>query len=134
MGQPLPDQLMHPRLWQVIGWLGVLTVVVLTLLPNPPSPPGYLKWDKGQHILAYTVLMWWFWQAFVAPKRWAVFLILLGVSLEFLQGLGQYRVFEFGDMAANALGVACGALLASTTVGHTLERVERCLHLHVRHR
>lgn len=130
MGQ---RQLTRPRLWQTLGWLGVLTVVILTLLPDPPSPPGYLKWDKGQHILAYTMLMWWFCQAFVAAKRWAVFLILLGIGLECLQGMGQHRVFELWDMAANALGVACGAILASTSAGHALAWIERCLHLHVRH-
>jgi len=75
--------------------------------------------------------MWWFCQAFVTTKRWAAFLVLLGVGLEFLQGLGHHRVFEVMDMAANTLGVACGALLASTAVGHTLVWVERCLHLRV---
>ena len=134
MGQHPPDQLTWPRLWQSIGWLGVFAVAILTLLPNPPSPPGFLKWDKGQHIIAYAVLMWWFRQAFVASLRWAVFLIMLGVGLEYLQGLGSYRMFEYGDMAANAFGVACGVLLASTSLGNSLTWVEHCLNLHVRNR
>lgn len=134
MRQYPPAQLTRPWLWQIIGWLGVLAVVILTLLPNPPSPPGYLKWDKGQHIIAYVMLMWWFCQAFAATKRWAVFLVLLGIGLECLQGLGQYRMFESGDMVANAFGVACGALLASTSLGRTLLWIERCLHLQVRNR
>lgn len=134
MGQPRPDQLTHPRLWQSIGWLGVFAVAILSLLPNPPSPPGFLAWDKGQHIIAYAVLMWWFRQAFVASTRWAIFLIIMGVGLEYLQGLGQYRMFEYRDMAANAFGVACGVLLASTSLGHTLTWAERSLNLNARHR
>ena len=115
------------RLWQCIGWLGVCVVVLLTLMPKPPPMPGFLDWDKAQHMLAYATLMWWFRQAFARRIRWVVGLIVLGVGLECVQGLTAYRYFEYGDMMANALGVLAGLLLAATPLGHTLVWLEqRC--------
>lgn len=107
-----------PRLWQSVGWLMVVTVIVLTLMPKPPQPPlFFLNWDKVQHLLAYGGLMWWFRQAFIARLRWIVFLIGLGVILEFMQGWSGIRQFEYQDMLANGLGVMTGLLLAVTPLG-----------------
>jgi glycopeptide antibiotics resistance protein len=38
----------------------------------------------------------------------------MGVSLEFLQGMGGHRHFEYADMIANAVGVFLGLLLTTT--------------------
>ncbi len=112
------------RLWQGIGWFGVCVVVLLTLMPKPPAMPGFLDWDKAQHLIAYAGLTWWFRQAFTRRIRWFVFLIVLGVGLECVQGFTDYRYFEYGDMIANALGVICGLLLAATPLGRTLAWLE----------
>lgn len=125
MDQRLPDQLTRRLVWQSVGWLWVSIVIWLSLTPSPPTPPTGLDWDKGQHLLAYAVLMWWFRQAFAAPLRWAVFLIVLGIGLECVQGLGPHRFFGYGDMVANACGVGCGALLAMTPLGRSLAWLER---------
>ncbi|MDQ2694005.1 MAG: VanZ family protein [Pseudomonadota bacterium] len=118
--------LRYGRLWQGIGWLLVLTVMVLSLMPQPPQPPG-LTWDKAQHLLAYGVLMLWFRQAFAPRRRWIGFLVLLGVGLECLQGLSGGRHFEYADMLANTLGVGCGLLLAATPLGTVAPRLDRWL-------
>jgi len=38
----------------------------------------------------------------------ALALILLGISMEFLQGMTSYRFFEWQDALANSLGVVFG--------------------------
>jgi VanZ family protein len=103
-------------LWQTIGWLMVIMVVVLTLMPKPPTPP-VLVWDKSQHLVSYGLLMFWFDQAFRGRVRWISFLVGLGIVLEYLQGWFGYRQFDYGDMLANGLGVLAGLLIASTPLG-----------------
>jgi hypothetical protein len=115
------------RLWQGIGWFGAGVVIFLTLTPKPPPMPSVLDWDKAQHMLAYAVLMWWFRQAFARRMRWVVFLLLLGVGLECIQGLSAYRYFDYGDMIANTLGVILGLVLAATPLGRALAWFEHCL-------
>jgi hypothetical protein len=114
-------------LWQTIGWLGVLIIIALSLIPQPPSLPEPFSWDKFQHVLAYAVLMWWFRQAFTSRKLWAYMLLLLGVGLEGLQGLTSYRSLAYGDMVANALGVGCGIALASTPLGRAVNLFDRLM-------
>ena len=40
----------------------------------------------------------------------------MGVCLEILQGMGQYRYFEYADMAANTTGVVIGYVLGLTSL------------------
>lgn len=119
-------RLYYQRLWQAGGWLLVTVVVVLSLMPTPPVV-SVLIWDKLQHLAGYTVLMFWFRQAFGPQGRWVALLVGLGVILEVLQGLGGYRYFEWVDMLANVLGVGCGLLLAATPVGRLMETLDRWL-------
>ncbi|WP_051331950.1 VanZ family protein [Methylocaldum szegediense] len=119
----------HPlrlsRLWQGIGWLMVAVVVWLSLTPEPPHPPtSWLAWDKAQHALAYGSLMYWFRQAFLPHWRWPLFLLLLGVMLEYLQGLGGVRTSDTNDMIANGIGVFLGLALSYTRLGRLLSRVD----------
>lgn len=111
-----PSILQFSRLWQTIGWLLVIGLVIISLLPSPPQPP-VVSWDKAQHGFAYAGLMLWFAQAFKARLRWLGFLLGLGVVIEFLQSWTGYRHFDFGDMLANAVGVLSGLLLSLTSLG-----------------
>jgi len=101
--------LRYRKLWISIGWLLVLTVCYLTLSSNPPD--FYLTFeysDKLKHLFAYFVLMVWFAQIYKTKESRFVFItffILMGISLEVVQGLGQTRFFEYSDMLANSLGV-----------------------------
>jgi VanZ family protein len=44
-------------------------------------------------------------------------LIVMGVTMEFLQDMTGYRSFEYADMLANATGVGLGWVWAGTAVG-----------------
>jgi len=108
------------KTWQGVGWAMVAVVVWLSLTPHPPQPPSFLGWDKAQHFAAYGGLMVWYGMSFARHWRWPVFLVGLGVGLEFLQGLGGFRSFDPMDMVANTLGVGAGLLLVKTPAGHCL--------------
>lgn len=116
------------RFWRLLGWLAVSGVVYLSLTPFPPDLKlGVPAQDKFGHFIAYALLAWWFSQAY--PLRLhgflGLFLIALGVILEILQGFTGYRDFEYADMLADTLGVVGGYLLARTSAGTTLRRLER---------
>jgi VanZ family protein len=123
-----PEQrnLEFPLLWQGVGWLMVVLVVILSLLPHPPTPP-IVTWDKSQHLLAYGGLMYWFGMVFPRYVSWVLFLMALGVILEVLQGWSGYRYFEYADMLANTLGVFVGLLLATTQLGGLVGGLDRLL-------
>lgn len=126
MKSTVKDTLVFRRLWQALGWLMISLVVLFTLLPDPPKPP-VISWDKGQHLLSYVVLMFWFRIAFAPRIFWVGFLVGLGVSLEFLQGWSGYRHFEYADMLTNSLGVLMGLLLAATPLRAWMARLDHWL-------
>ncbi|SMF94794.1 hypothetical protein SAMN02949497_2129 [Methylomagnum ishizawai] len=117
----------YTRLWQAMAWGMVLAVAWLSLIPHPPQPPALLGWDKAQHLLAYASLMFWFRQVFAGRGRWPVFLLVLGITLECLQGLGGFRTFDPADMVANTAGVGAGLWLAGTPLGKSLRGLDHIL-------
>lgn len=103
------------RAWIAVGWAGVVGVIVLSLIPSPPELIPVEHGDKAEHVLAYGTLMFWFAQIYVRqPSRMvaAVLLVALGIGLEYVQGWTGWREFSHADMAADAVGVALGWLLA----------------------
>ncbi|CAG0973703.1 hypothetical protein ANRL3_01667 [Anaerolineae bacterium] len=102
-------------------------VIWLSLTPLPPQPPGFLNWDKGQHVAAYACLMYWYGMGFGRHWRWPVFLVGLGVGLEFLQGYGGFRSFDPFDMIANTIGVGFGLIVLKTPAGQCLGVVDKQL-------
>jgi VanZ family protein len=84
--------------------------------------------DKLEHLLAYTGLMLWFCQIYPDYRmrmRLFVALVAMGVGIEFLQGMGGYRYFEYVDMLANTIGVLVGWRLAGSGLGNILTALER---------
>ncbi len=126
---PADPELKFLRFWQGIGWLLVLFVIFVTLMPKPPQLPfpDFLSWDKVAHTLVYACLMSWFLQAFASPIIWSTFLLLLGVILEFLQNWFGYRSLEFGDMIANSIGLLAGWLITMTALGGMLASLDHRL-------
>jgi VanZ family protein len=98
------------------GWAYAAAIVFLSLTPKPPDP-GFEYGDKLGHLLAYTLLMFWF--CFLYRTRYARLAygagwIALGVALEFAQGATGHRSCEVADMAANSLGVLLGWGISAT--------------------
>jgi VanZ family protein len=116
------------RAWLGLGWLWIVLVCYLSLMPHPPEPVSFEGVDKLEHLLAYAGLMLWFCQVYVtrtARIRVLVGLVSLGVCIEILQGMGGYRYFEYADMLANTGGVLMGWGLAHTRMGRVILLLER---------
>jgi VanZ family protein len=114
------------RLWLAIGWVLVLLVVYLSLVPAPPTI-DIEQGDKYGHILAFGTLMIWFAQLYAQPAARvavAVGFVALGIGIEFAQELTTYRSFERADMMADTIGVALGWLAAPPRLPNFLVWVE----------
>jgi|SRR5579859_353569 len=114
------------RIWIVIGIGFVILVVYLSLTPDPPDL-GAPEGSKIGHLLAYGWLMLWFAQFHRAagPRLLlAAALCALGIALEYLQGMTDYRGFEYSDMLINSTGIAVGLALAYTPLQNGLRALE----------
>lgn len=115
-------------LWLALGWLLVAIIVYLSTSPKLPSVfPTFRASDKVSHLLAYLVLTGWFLQLYVRPaSRLLVVLlcVIMGVALEFVQGWGGQRHFDYFDMLANTLGALLAWALCLTPLGAALRWVE----------
>lgn len=125
---PLPHR--HRRLWVLLGWGMVFSVVVLSLIPlDIDLSHGR---DKFAHFLAYGSMSYWFGMLFSGRVRQlciAIAFAAMGVGIEFLQGLTDYRTFEVADMVANATGAGLGFGLAQTPLRNAIDWAERFLGL-----
>lgn len=107
----------------------VLLVVFLSLIRDPPRMARVME-IKVDHLLAYAWLMLWFAQIVRSTETRlliAVSLFVLGVTLEYLQGLTDYRTFAYSDMRDDALGIATGFMLGLTPLRNALTAVETAL-------
>ena len=96
----------------IIAWIiSIGTVSYLSVIPQVEFP-CYFRWsDKLYHFLAYFWLSALPFFGFASAKKalaWALFMILLGVGLEFAQGFVPGRLFSIWDMIANSLGASAG--------------------------
>ena len=113
--------------WFMLGCLWVATVVLLSLMPQPPEPVQFDNADKVEHTLAYSCLMLWFCQIVHKPAQRLLVAVLLagmGITLEYLQRMTGYRTFDYADMLANGTGVLLGWLLACTPLGRLYALLE----------
>lgn len=113
-------------LWVGIAWTLVATVVYLSLAHIEVDVPG-AHTDKYAHIAAYAAIMFWFAQIYASVCSRVIIacaLALLGVGLEYLQALTDYRSFERADMAADIAGIALGWLTGPPRTPNVLLRVE----------
>ena len=104
------------KIWLIIGYLLILTIVFLTLTPKPPDLVSEINFgDKIGHFLAYSLLMFWFCLLYIKTFNRliiACLFIIMGISLEILQDMGGIRMYEVADMFANTTGVLIGLTLA----------------------
>jgi len=103
----------------------MLTILVLSLMPPSPSMPT-TGWDKGNHALGFAalaLLSHWSW-----PGRTVLALaglLAYGGLIEVLQSLTPSRYAEFGDLFADGVGLAFGAVLARLLAHWKLKRQAR---------
>jgi VanZ family protein len=118
----------YRRIWLLLGWGMVFSVVVLSLIPvEVDLSEGR---DKVAHFIAYGSMTFWFAMLFPGWRRQvgvALAFAAMGVAIEYLQRMTGYRTFEVADMAANGIGAALGWALALTPLGNALDWTERLL-------
>jgi VanZ family protein len=120
----------YAKLWLTLGWLLVALIVFLSLWPKPPKPMELKGIDKISHITAYMTLTLWF--ANIYPQRstrlqMSIGFFVMGVCLELLQGMTQYRTFSYVDMLANGIGIFLALYLAKTRLSTYLLRLDTWL-------
>jgi len=128
MSLPVSAPLRYRRLWLAIGWLMILIVLILSLMPRPPQPLHFGGADKLEHVLAYFILMGWFAQIYhqLRTRLWiAISLIALGVAIEILQPILAPRYFEWWDMLADTVGVLLAWALAGPRLSRLLSGFEQ---------
>jgi VanZ family protein len=97
--------------WISFTILTLAAITTLSLWPQEKLPP-VPGTDKTHHIIAYAVLM--FPTALRKPDNWIMLgLLFIGYSgaIELLQPYVN-RYGEWMDLAANAMGVVCGLIVA----------------------
>lgn len=115
------------RAWLAIGYGLIVLGVGISVLPNVPLDVPIRAEDKVAHVLGYAAVMWWFAQAYrhhVPRVVIAIVLVCLGLALEIVQWLEPERTLTWGDLVANAAGVALGWLLAPPRLPNVLEKID----------
>jgi len=123
---PLPE-LLHRRWWLAGGFLLLITILILSLMPlsGLVEMPPYS--DKLLHALAFTILMLWF-SGLVHARhyRWLFMsLLIYGAVIEVLQSLTDYRTLELADLLADASGLLLGWTLAHAYLGNWCADLEK---------
>lgn len=108
---PLTAPLMSTRRWRLAFAVALLAVLTLSLVPSSPESLT-TGWDKTNHLLGFcllAVLGCWSY-----PQRIPTVMLGLlayGALIEGLQSLTPYRLAEWGDWLADALGLLLGWVL-----------------------
>jgi len=99
--------------------LMVCAVAIGSVAALPVPIKSVMLQDKLLHTFAYACLMGWFAQIYrhdLTRLVLVVGLILMGIAMEFIQGMVPYRQYEVLDMVANTSGVLLAWALAYTWV------------------
>jgi len=124
------------RGWVVLGVLLMVATAAIALLPATRRltamalalPAG----DKLLHVLAFAALMGWWGNLYHRPRPRlgvAATCLLFGLLIELAQWPHNPRDASVWDLAADAMGLALGALLLRTPLAGVLARIERWLGL-----
>lgn len=118
-----------PRLWLGLWSLAIVALIVVCLVPLDGLPPLPENSDKVEHLAGYFALAAAAVQLFRGRMLLvaAVGLVLLGVGVEFAQGMTAYRSSDPYDALANTVGVMLGMATALTPWRDLLLRMERRL-------
>ena len=112
------------------GWVQVGIVIYLSLVSLPSELPGFHGGDKLMHFAAYFFMMFWFGMCYTCGKVYkgiGVGLVIMGISLEFVQNMTGCRTMSYFDMTANTIGVITGGILTKTRFSMVLAYIENRL-------
>ena len=115
------------KLWLTIGWLLIAIIWYLSLTPAPMLDIGIDNTDKLGHFLAYALLMGWFAQIYhqIKPRIFLVIaFIIMGIVIEYVQGMTDYRSFQYADMLADSLGVFLALAISRGSLARILLTIE----------
>lgn len=99
---------------KLLFWGVLAALVVLSLLPSSYlGAPVFNWWDKAQHALGFaflTLLAFW---AYPARQRLrtSLELLALGAAIELLQAGTGWRMGEWPDLLADAVGIGAANAL-----------------------
>jgi VanZ family protein len=122
MGNAITPPLRGLPLWRGFGWLLLVSIVTLSLMPAPPHAPGS---DKLHHFLAYFGLMLLFsqWHERKSHYLLALAFMTLGIAIELVQPMtGRY--FSWMDMLANSSGAFVAWFIARGKAARILAEFE----------
>ena len=116
-------------LWLLLGWLWIVAIWYLSLSADIPSVDlGVSFTDKILHAGSYGLLMAWFLQLYhrrLSRITCMITFIGMGILLEYLQSMTDYRVLEFEDMLANTAGVLLAWFIVRGKVSNILLQFEQ---------
>lgn len=127
---------MHYRkIWLTFGILYIGFIIAGSLLRVPDiTILSFDYMDKLIHFSLYFILVGWFVQLYQKLSQRIIVLaaaILLGILIEYLQGMTAYRSFDYLDGVANSIGAVSAFLLAKTSFDSILSIIDSrlyCLH------
>ena len=117
---PSLNQLLHEARWRRHWRLLLLALAAVSayFAFMPVSPQLALPlWDKFNHVAAFAAMA--VAAAFAQPATWrhagtaAAGLLVYGAFIELVQSLLPTRFADAADLLADALGAACGLVLAA---------------------
>lgn len=118
--------LRYARSWRVISALLLIFALVAAVTPVfwfIDSRATALSWvsnvDKWLHAVAFFTLAVWFAGLMAKRSYWliAAGLMMFGFLVEFVQLQTSYRTADWGDIAANTVGIILGLTVAAAGLG-----------------
>jgi len=118
----------YQKLWLSFGILYIGFILAASLLKVPDiNIMQFELRDKAIHFLMYFILVGWFAQLYKKiSTRITILLgaILLGMLIEYLQGMTSYRSFDYLDGLANSTGAVFAFLLARPPLDSILKKID----------
>lgn len=125
--------LRHARRWQLAGIAVLILVLAAALMPaiwfmQEMRDPRFAYSDKWFHALTFMLLTVWFTGQYSRKSYWRITagLLAFGAFIEICQRmLTTWRSAETMDLAADAVGILAGLLIAWAGAGGWSLRVEQ---------
>ena len=122
--------LLYPTLWHAVGWLLLAVIAIAMAIPTPNMELAINHADKWTHVLVFATLAGWTAQLYPpsAALAWrGLGLLAFAAATELMQAMLPWRSGDWGDLIADACGVALGLMLAFGKGGRALLHAERVL-------